>query len=156
MSKGPEYPFAPLEPGAVTMVAAGVYWVCMPLPFPPGHINLWLLEEEDGWTVVDTGLANPEVQGYWRTILRDTCKGKPVKRTIVTHFHPDHMGNAGWFLHEYGAELWVTQDEWLMGRLLAMDTSDETRHPCSGECPRPTITCHSTPLIRSRSPSYRR
>lgn len=126
MATGPGYPFEVIDDGGVKKVAEGIYWVRMPLPFPPTHINLWLLEDGDGWTVVDTGLALPEVQDYWRQVLDQLTGGRPIKRAIVTHFHPDHMGNAGWFGEHYGAELWVTQDEWLMGRLLAMDTSEET------------------------------
>jgi hypothetical protein len=45
----------PLKPFAV---AEGVWWVRMPMPMALDHINLWLLEDGDGWTVVDTGLAS--------------------------------------------------------------------------------------------------
>ena len=42
-------------------VARGVHWHRMPLPFKLDHINLWLLEDGDGWTAVDTGIDRPEV-----------------------------------------------------------------------------------------------
>jgi glyoxylase-like metal-dependent hydrolase (beta-lactamase superfamily II) len=38
-------------------IAPGVRWLRMPLPFALDHINLWLLEDEGGWTIVDTGLG---------------------------------------------------------------------------------------------------
>ena len=44
----------------------------------------------------------------------------------MTHFHPDHLGNAGWFAETYGTDLWITHEEWLMGRLLAIDATEAT------------------------------
>ena len=44
------------EPGDIKNVAPGIYWLRMPLPFQLNHINLWLVEEKDGWTIVDTGI----------------------------------------------------------------------------------------------------
>ena len=38
----------------------------MPLPFQLNHINLWLLRDGDGWTIVDTGFANDAVRDIWR------------------------------------------------------------------------------------------
>ncbi|HCK28652.1 MAG TPA: MBL fold metallo-hydrolase, partial [Alcanivorax sp.] len=38
-------------------VAPGVHWLNFPLPFALDHINLWLLEDGDGWTLVDTGFS---------------------------------------------------------------------------------------------------
>ncbi|MCP5366657.1 MAG: MBL fold metallo-hydrolase [Hyphomicrobiales bacterium] len=122
-----DYPFEqPDGEGTLREIDDGLFWVRMPLPFPPRHINLWLLRDGDGWTVVDTGIGRPEVQAHWRRILDEVTGGRPVRRAIVTHFHPDHLGNAGWFARHHGSRLWMTQEEWLMGRLLAADTSEAT------------------------------
>ena len=32
----------------------------MPLPMRPSHVHCYLLEGQDGWTLVDTGLSLPE------------------------------------------------------------------------------------------------
>ena len=122
-----DYPFDQIgNDGSVQEVMPGIFWVCMPLPFALNHINLWVLKDGDGWSVVDTGLGVPDVQALWRKAFDRILDGKPLKRIFVTHFHPDHLGQAGWMAEEYGAEMWITRDEWLMGRLLAMDTSDAT------------------------------
>ena len=112
--------------GAVREVADGVSWVRMPLPFALNHINLWLLRDGRGWTIVDTGIGRPEVQAHWRRVIDALAGGGPIERIIVTHFHPDHLGNAGWLTQEYGADLWITHEEWLMGRLLAIDATQAT------------------------------
>lgn len=98
----------------------------MPLPIPAlKAINLWLVEEEDGWTVIDTGYANDEARAVWEAAFHNPMQGRPVRRVIVTHFHPDHVGLAGWLCERFGAELWMTQAEWLMGRMIQLDAQEQ-------------------------------
>ena len=106
------YPHAhPPATGEKIEVAPGVFWLRMPLPFQLDHINLWLLRDGDGWTIVDTGFATDGVREAWLKVLAglDT----PVRRLIVTHFHPDHLGLASWLMNETGANLWMTTGEFL-------------------------------------------
>lgn len=117
MPRDPHYPFEDLETGQTREVAPGIYWVRMPLPFALNHINLWLLEDGDGWTVVDTGFPTDEIRELWREAIGRLCGDKPIRRMIVTHFHPDHLGLAGWFEEEYGAELWMSYPDWLQAHL---------------------------------------
>jgi glyoxylase-like metal-dependent hydrolase (beta-lactamase superfamily II) len=105
------YPFPEVPaPGDTLQVAPGIHWLSMPLPFQLDHINLWLLEDAGGWTVVDTGIGNRETRALWDKIL---AKRQNAKRIIVTHYHPDHAGNAAWLAQRLGAELWMTQGEYL-------------------------------------------
>ena len=97
--------------GAKVEVAPGVFWLRMPLPFQLDHINLWLLRDGDGWTIVDTGFATDGVRAVWLQILAGL--DGPVWRLIVTHFHPDHFGLASWLMKETGAQLWMTTSEFL-------------------------------------------
>ena len=106
------YPFPnPPAPGAATEVAPGVHWLRMALPFELDHINLWLLEDGDGWTLVDTGLGNEATRTVWEVAFASIKK--PIRRVIVTHYHPDHAGSAGWLCERFGAELWMTRGEYL-------------------------------------------
>jgi glyoxylase-like metal-dependent hydrolase (beta-lactamase superfamily II) len=103
----------PPEGGALQQVADGVYWLRMPLPFQLNHINLWLVEESDGWTIVDCGINLPDTRAHWETIFSRELKGKPVTRVISTHMHPDHVGLAGWLCERWKAPLWMTMGEFL-------------------------------------------
>ena len=108
------YPFEQ-QPGTgeALEIAPGVRWVRMPLPFELNHINLWLLEEEDGWTIVDTGLNLDDIKANWEAVLDTHCREKPVKRIIVTHCHPDHLGLARWLGEKLKVGTWITQGEML-------------------------------------------
>lgn len=107
-----QYPFPQIPAaGELTEVAPGVFWLRMPLPFQLDHINLWLLRDVDGWTIIDTGFPDDAVRSTWQDILKSL--DGPVKRLIVTHFHPDHLGLASWLMAETGASLWMTTGEFL-------------------------------------------
>ena len=120
----PVYPFGDAKPdvGEVMEVARGIYWLRMPLPFSLAWINLWLIDEGDGWTLVDTGMPTEEGKAAWRTILDEKMDGRPLKRIIVTHMHPDHIGNAGWLHRKTGAALWISRLEYVTCRMLCADT----------------------------------
>jgi len=122
----PDYPFEGVPSTGTTMeVAPGVFWLRMPLPFRLNHINLWLLEDNDGWTIIDTGIATDDVKVAWEQIeTLHFSDAKPVKRVIVTHFHPDHMGLAGWLTTRYGVMMTATLSEWAFARMLHADTPD--------------------------------
>jgi glyoxylase-like metal-dependent hydrolase (beta-lactamase superfamily II) len=114
-SSGPlAYPFPDIpEPGSVREVAPGVLWLRMRLPFALNHINLWLLRDGAHWTAVDTGLSNDETRDNWTRVLADKHVAATLNRIIVTHYHPDHMGNAGWLTHRFDIPMWISETEYL-------------------------------------------
>ena len=108
------FPFAgPPAAGGVCEVAPGVYWLRMPLPFALNHINLWLLRDANGWTAVDSGIGLDDTRAHWETIFAEVVGSAGLTRVLVTHFHPDHFGNAGWLTQRFGAPLWMTETEYL-------------------------------------------
>lgn len=119
----PEYAFDSKPDSGTTMpVAEGIQWLRMPLPFDLDHINLWLLEDDGGWAIVDTGICNSASKDIWRKIFSDTMRGLPVTHVIATHLHPDHLGCAGWLTRLFDVDLWMTREEYMLGRLLVADT----------------------------------
>lgn len=127
MTYKPDYVFEG-EPalGETMVVAPGIHWLRMPLPFALNHINLWLLEDGDGWTIVDTGICKDDVKAAWETLFAGAMGGRPVKRVIVTHFHPDHAGLAGWLTERFGVPLLMPLTEWTFGRMLFLDSDDHS------------------------------
>jgi glyoxylase-like metal-dependent hydrolase (beta-lactamase superfamily II) len=114
----------PPAPGDAVPIAPGVRWLRMPLPFALDHINLWLLEDGPGWTIVDCGYATADVRGLWERIFTHHLGGRPVGRVIVTHYHPDHVGLAGWLTERWQAPLLMTEKEWLHARVMSRESDD--------------------------------
>ena len=109
-----EYPRAePPAGGETAEIAPGVHWLRMPLPFALDHINLWLLEDGEDWTIVDCGIGDDATRALWDRIFAGRIAGRSVRRVIVTHHHPDHAGLASWLVERAGAEFWMPQAEYL-------------------------------------------
>jgi glyoxylase-like metal-dependent hydrolase (beta-lactamase superfamily II) len=72
----------------------GIRRITFALPLGIDHVHCYLLpSSEGGWTLVDTGLGLPDARDRWAEILDGL--DAPVRRIVVTHFHPDHVGAAG-------------------------------------------------------------
>jgi len=111
----------PPAEGEVIEMAEGVLWLRLPLPMALDHVNCYALDEGDSWTIVDTGFDSKRSRAIWQSLLDGPLRGKPVRRVLVTHHHPDHIGLAGWFQSDHGAELITTRTAWLFARMLALD-----------------------------------
>ena len=110
----------PPEIGRPFGVAEGIEWLRLPLPMALDHVNCWILAEEDGVSIVDTGFDSRRTRALWIEALA----GRRVKRVLATHHHPDHIGLAGWFQAEHGAELLASRTSWLMARMLQLDEQE--------------------------------
>jgi len=114
------------EAGETMAVAPGIVWLRMPLPFALGHINLWLLQDDDGWALVDTGVDVEESRAIWQKTFTEVMQGQPVNRVLVTHLHPDHVGCAGWLARHFDVPLWMSREEYFLCRILVADTGRKT------------------------------
>lgn len=121
------YPFGDTIPatGEVHVLAPGLAWLRMPLPFALDHINLWLLEDnfgeqqEAGWTVVDCGASTDATKAGWETVFAQGLQGKPLQRVLVTHCHPDHVGLSDWLCRRWQAPLWMSAADFGFARMMA-------------------------------------
>jgi glyoxylase-like metal-dependent hydrolase (beta-lactamase superfamily II) len=118
------HPFGtPPAEGQATQVAEGVLWLRLPLPMALDHVNIYALEDAEGWTIIDTGISSRRSKAAWEALLTGPLAGRPVTRVILTHHHPDHVGLVGWF-QARGATLMATRTAWLYARMLTLDVQD--------------------------------
>ena len=124
--RGLTYPLGRTAPdyGGLIELADGVGWTRLPVPGSLNHINIWVLEDGEGVALVDTGLDIAPAREAWEQLLAGPLAGRTVTRVIVTHFHPDHIGLAGWLTERFGVRLWMTFGEWLFARMLTADIRD--------------------------------
>ena len=124
-TQGLRYPWdMPPPEGEAIEIAEGVLWMRLPLPMKLDHVNVYALDDGDGWTIVDTGFDSKRGRAIWEGLLGGPLRGKPIARVVVTHHHPDHIGMAGWLQSEKGAELVTTRTAWLMARMLTLDVQE--------------------------------
>ena len=118
-SRGLTYPMGKFAPdyGVVHPLGGGLGWTRLPVPGSLRHINVWLLDEDRGVAVIDTGWVSDEGRAAWERAL----DGRHVSRVFATHFHPDHIGLAGWLCAGHGARLWMNRAEYLLARMLVAD-----------------------------------
>ena len=87
-------------PNGVKQVIKGVHLV------PMGFANAFLIEADDGLTLIDAGFPRKEaaVFGTIRALGRSPDQ---LKHLIFTHGHPDHIGSAAAIVRETGARTYM-------------------------------------------------
>ncbi len=125
MSADPVFPVPEPPPfGTPREIAAGVLWLRLPLPFRRDHVNVYLLRDDEGWAVVDTGIGDARTQEIWEAVLSGPLRGLGLSRVFVTHSHPDHAGLAGWLCRRHALTLWMPRAEYLFSLALQYAPSE--------------------------------
>jgi glyoxylase-like metal-dependent hydrolase (beta-lactamase superfamily II) len=121
-STAPTFPHeTPPGPGTTIEVAPGILWARLALPFRLDHVNVYLIEEDAGWVVLDTGIDDALTRSTWDGLLGGPLRGSPLTRILVTHYHPDHMGLAGWLSGRFDLPLMMSQTEYLVSLNIHLD-----------------------------------
>ncbi len=119
-------------------------------------MNIYLLEDGEGWAVLDTGLGNDACRAVWEDVLAGPLAGERLTRLIVTHFHPDHVGLAGWLTRRFDLPLLMPRPEYLYSLALQYAPGD-----LGADMHRPFYLRHgldraTTELVLSRGHEYLR
>jgi glyoxylase-like metal-dependent hydrolase (beta-lactamase superfamily II) len=113
----------PPQAGELVDVAPGIRWLRLALPFALDHVNIYLIEEDGGWAVLDTGIADLRTRTVWERMRSE----HRLTRVILTHYHPDHVGLAGWMAGELGLPVWMNPVEHAHGLGARRGLSEEGR-----------------------------
>ncbi len=117
----------PPKHGQSVELAEGLWWIRLKLDSVIDHVNVYLLDQGDTWVLIDTG-SNTEAcrDAFEKLLATPPFASKPVSKVIATHFHPDHIGLAGWFA-DRGAVLATSRLSWLYARMLQLDQQPAPR-----------------------------
>ena len=147
------YPEPP-PPGQIIEVAPGVQWFRLPLPYRLDHVNIYLIEDADGWTVLDTGLGTDACRNAWQLLLNGPLHGQRLSSMLVTHFHPDHVGLAGWLSEQFGLPLTMPRPEYLYSLALQYAPGDFANAMHRPFYQRHGLSPQITELVLSRGHEY--
>jgi glyoxylase-like metal-dependent hydrolase (beta-lactamase superfamily II) len=111
----------PPSPGQTIEIAPGILWARMALPFLLDHVNLYFIDDGNGWALIDTGLGDKATLAAWEPLLDSILAERPLTRIIATHFHPDHVGAAGFLLKRFDVPLYMSATEYLLCLNLHLD-----------------------------------
>jgi glyoxylase-like metal-dependent hydrolase (beta-lactamase superfamily II) len=128
-----EFPHAaPPKAGEVIEVRPGMFWARLALPFRLDHVNIYLVEDGAGLALIDTGIDNAGSRAAWEALLAGALAGRRLTRIIATHFHPDHIGLAGWLCERFDLNLAMSQTEYLIALNLRLDPAALKSEPYRG------------------------
>ncbi|MCB9421922.1 MAG: MBL fold metallo-hydrolase [Ardenticatenaceae bacterium] len=85
------------------LIAPNVYRIAA------GYVNLYLIAEEDGLTLVDTGMPRSE-KLVWETIEEIGRQRSELIRIVMTHSDLDHAGSLGVIQAETGAKVYAGKE----------------------------------------------
>ena len=108
------------ELGRGERVAAGVYRLRLPLPWPGvPHCNAWAVAVDDGFVLFDTGMQQPgSIENLERALAMCGLRLQDTKLVVCTHAHSDHCGQAATIVERVGCELWMHPSHELMTRMV--------------------------------------
>jgi len=112
---------------AQTNMLDGIHQIKMPMPLPLDTVHAYAVETKAGWILIDAGFPSEAAQDIMRRELDRICGGaERVRAVIISHYHPDHCGLAGWVQQVSGADIYIHEEDW-----------PRVRRMTSGEAPGP-------------------
>ncbi len=151
------YPFdGPPTPGEAPLVAPGIRWLRLPLPYRLDHVNIYLLRNGDGWTALDCGLGTDACRDAWDAALSGPLAGQKLKSLIVSHFHPDHVGLAGWLCKRFGLKMAMPRPEYLHSAMIQYAPADHGESVFRPFYKRHGLPAEATEIVLSRGHEYLR
>jgi len=86
-------------------VAAGIWQIVLPTPWPVGPVNAYLIDDEP-LTLVDPGpIHGPSFEALDAALAERGYRAEDLERVVVSHQHPDHWGAADQIVRRSEAEL---------------------------------------------------
>lgn len=118
------------------MTIDDIHAVRVPVPYPVKATNCYMAEGAEGWDIIDTGARTEAAEEVWTEAFRErNIRPGDVNRLYITHYHPDHLGMAGWLQKHMGGTVhmhhieanWVSR-VWAEGMPQAKEVANQFRY----------------------------
>lgn len=94
------------------LITEDIYLVQIPIPVPLRFVNCYLIRGTNGWSIVDTGFHDEGAEAAWQQAFTAlSIQPSDVTTILITHYHPDHYGAAGWLQQLTGAPVYMHDRE---------------------------------------------
>ena len=131
--------------------ASEIYQVTTPLPFRLNHVHAYVLPTDEGLILIDSGFPSKEGREGLARGLQERFGGvERVRAVIVTHYHSDHIGQAGWIQQQSGAAVYVHARDWRPPPDVGRDDAADEPEEFGGD-----LAAHLTPELRASSRELR-
>ncbi len=152
-----EFPWSePPKAGEAIEIRPGVFWARLALPFRLDHVNIYLIEDGAGLALIDTGIDNKASRAAWEALREGPLAGRKLTRLIATHFHPDHIGLAGWLCERFDLSLAMSQTEYLMALNIRLDPEGLKSEPYRGFYRSHGLSAEGTEILLGHGLNYLR
>ena len=86
---------APPAPGETIELRPGIFWARLALPFRLDHVNVYLIEDNGGLALVDTGIDNRTTREAWDALFAGAAQRPEAD---PRHCHPlsSRPYRSGW------------------------------------------------------------
>lgn len=96
----------------ITVPLRKVYRIPISVPLPLKYTYAYALDSSEGWVLIDLGMDVPEARLDWQKAAEELhIAPGSVNRILITHYHPDHLGLAGWAEDHFKAPISLLQPE---------------------------------------------
>jgi glyoxylase-like metal-dependent hydrolase (beta-lactamase superfamily II) len=122
------------EGSAATEVSPGIWLVKLPLPFPVGSINIYLIRGRpaggrESFLLLDCGVKTRACREALAAALEAAgAAWSDLRQIVITHLHPDHFGLAAEIRERSGAAIWMHASEAALLSPRFMDNDFFTQH----------------------------
>jgi len=111
--------------GELTQIANDLYWAHFELPFRLNHVNLFLMDTPKGILILDAGLKSDHSEEHWEALINGPLKSKKLAGLLITHYHPDHIGMAGWLQNKLDIKCYTSKKELFTAKTFRAMPDDE-------------------------------
>src|SRR5579885_1336555 len=105
-------PATPSEVRIHEEIIPGVHRIELPLPFELEAINVYLVQLENGFMLIDCGLDTAEsVAAVQQGLAAARVTWTDIRLLLLTHMHPDHIGLTNRVRERSGATVLMHEAE---------------------------------------------